>query len=1844
MEQYSSRRSLGQTASTSQLSQQYSTTGGSSRKDVFGSSTDVSSAYRKQHLNDVLFPMPAPSTPSSWTVSDTSRRFPALARRKGQLPESILKTTPGRTKKARIPWISRTEGSKSLDNFASSQVMSGTLAQPQQEDDVASVQDFHKEDSRAILLPHFSGSDNAMLHAGITGGDISFRADVQASDKHLLSSYSELFEERSANFSRGETSTRSDGPDTLRVRVPGRQPQISASVMPGYDFVRDLESKLLSDHPALALSLNTSYMSLPSSRNETVLLADWIQRSLSALRTRKGDARVPVSKLESLDNPKNKLSTEWDGLPEAQVLSLAMTDMIRQVGAHCAERSALLAFLWNEMIDLFENRTNHLEDVIETYDSKMSILLAEAPRLRKQSRLFEDASKKAVFEANAARDAKDRYEIAKEDLTKLNERVNTVFARMTSVENYLDSRMRSIRWQKAMKISSAFTAKLKKRKSIDPSADDYDMELTGEEKLELLEEKLVEHKNKLKDFEDYAVKVAKKNTAIAHLKIAASISEDLQSAVDQMSIEKKNKSDLERKLNMFTSGNIDELEKQVSQSLLDLSLPEVAKLLSSISSEIGGGAMSKLSPEQIAKILVSLPPPRAADLIAHMDIPTVAYAFLNMADKPRLRIFGHVIPDVVSKIFTHMTLIEEEDSNFTLDLASTLVCDVDNDKKVKLLEGYSNKHAVHSMERLKPTDRVEVFNRINTESAIKLLMQSGRDSQQLASILSRCDESVVSKILECMLNESNKNFDAHQKEFACQLLLEFEPEFAANVILCTASLSKKGWPQASTWTHICSDNLDIDDTINVEGQCSRILLNIAQKNLHRAAEFLLKIRDRTFAATLLRILFEGMFGQGEIGLALIEQMVGGMNIPIDAVSLIQLLSNDMKVNHNVATTAIDKQKFGEQFGRNVIEKVPASLAVHFLSGSRIDAYNISCVLKHVKNEEKVNEIVKGLDNTLRELVMRYLAEAKEKMIQKKETSSKRESALIRRRSSAVRTKSIEELRKNIRPARRSMRRSMVSSQKPSSPNSIFQSYLNNKGNDDRPASRGEERNISPVLRRRSKIGEELAKLAEVKKITNHEEVIKRRESIKINLPAAFSAPLVRSTTPTTPTTPPSPGKQQLSQPEQDKVGSVLQKFDVVSSPFKTAVQLKELQERFLGNHRRQWFANHDTRLKVALAQVSDPSLEDKGALSPNKSKVKSLLSHGKGRSGEWLNRMIGSVLTHLIEHQQQHSGTLNHQLTFMTSMSFLDHTLESMHSEFLESYSTNIKVACMSGALRVASWNMHEAFLGYFHKQYGTGTIVEEYMASMLVTLKGKLQENNLKATTILNVIEAGIETPYVKNWKFMHRILWNMISNYWGGDVLARFVAALASVDSFVQAEQHKRSQLNITSLNYEGTSEWLCRRRAEIIADTVLGLRSLEAREIFEERITDLSEPVEKEEEEIYLDILENDVGGVVDETTLEQYNQRHGDSECCWKVLKAEFLYQLCLEARHYELHLTNAILDIFRLCDKDNNGYMDQKEAEEMLEECIAMLKLENQIRRTSKDERLKYNLLNFHTVFKQFWVTAVLVDESSGSTPPSSMHVIEKLVNEAKSMSSNPTLDWAHDVEEISFTGFSAAVRMSNVLRAYIQVFFTPPRENEVDLEDTEVFFSTDNMDDMSPQVYSRNASVAVITKRNSMQVKEQFNPILAKAGASEPILRGLLHRVQEEKHGPSMIKMYLKLLQDMSSIQMNRVRQLAYGPVVTPPEEAEEDEMGQQLYPSFSSTFAKSVKDAKYSMLLLNGMNFSEILSTEVKQLGRSSKVRELIDITKQLNDVSDSVKQALIGIALQRKLHKKKTEYLQSA
>ena len=118
-----------------------------------------------------------------------------------------------------------------------------------------------------------------------------------------------------------------------------------------------------------------------------------------------------------------------------------------------------------------------------------------------------------------------------------------------------------------------------------------------------------------------------------------------------------------------------------------------------------------------------------------------------------------------------------------------------------------------------------------------------------------------------------------------------------------------------------------------------------------------------------------------------------------------------------------------------------------------------------------------------------------------------------------------------------------------------------------------------------------------------------------------------------------------------------------------------------------------------------------------------------------------------------------------------------------------------------------------------------------------------------------------------------------------------------------------------------------------------------------------------------------------------------------------------------------------------------------------------------------------------------------------------------------------------------------------------------------------------------------------------------------------------------MIKMYLKLIQDLTSIQMNRVRQLAYGPVVPPPEEEAKAQADNQLYPSFAGTFSNTIKNAEYSMLLMNGVQFSDILSEEIRSMGKSSRVRDLIRMTKQLHGISDKVRSALVGITVRKRL-----------
>ena len=212
--------------------------------------------------------------------------------------------------------------------------------------------------------------------------------------------------------------------------------------------------------------------------------------------------------------------------------------------------------------------------------------------------------------------------------------------------------------------------------------------------------------------------------------------------------------------------------------------------------------------------------------------------------------------------------------------------------------------------------------------------------------------------------------------------------------------------------------------------------------------------------------------------------------------------------------------------------------------------------------------------------------------------------------------------------------------------------------------------------------------------------------------------------------------------------------------------------------------------------------------------------------------------------------------------------------------------------------------------------------------------------------------------------------------------------------------------------------------------------------------------------------------------------------------------------------------------------------------------------------------------------------------------------------------------------------MSTILRAYIQIFSTPPRENEVDLEDLDVFQGSDSMEDQSPQVQSRNSAVAVITKRHANMFQDQIGRLVSQTGTSEPILRGLLHRVKQESHGSSMIKMYLKLMQDLNSISVNKFRELAYGPI-TPPQGEEGDGGEDQLYKSFCPKFDASIKSAEYAMMLLSGESVGSLLREEAKILGRSARVSDLVRLTKDIQAVSSEVRSALVGIVVRKRLER---------
>ena len=59
-------------------------------------------------------------------------------------------------------------------------------------------------------------------------------------------------------------------------------------------------------------------------------------------------------------------------------------------------------------------------------------------------------------------------------------------------------------------------------------------------------------------------------------------------------------------------------------------------------------------------------------------------------------------------------------------------------------------------------------------------------------------------------------------------------------------------------------------------------------------------------------------------------------------------------------------------------------------------------------------------------------------------------------------------------------------------------------------------------------------------------------------------------------------------------------------------------------------------------------------------------------------------------------------------------------------------------------------------------------------------------------------------------------------------------------------------------------------------------------------------------------------------------------------------------------------------------------------------------------------------------------------------------------------------------------------------------------------------------------------------------------------------------------------------------------------------------------------------MLLLSGQRMASVLSAEARILGESSRVGDLVELTKQLHEVSDAVKHALIGIVVRKRLERR--------
>lgn len=1818
-----------------------------SRKDVAEEHAEgLDAAHRKRELDALLFPSPAGRRlveKAAWTVSSSGRRFPAIAWRKGHLPGAMGSAGAVGSGSGASSSRARKSSTSPPRARASAAELLRQVSRNKQKGR-AQPGGFKDAGGHAIDLPHFSGTGDALRNAIVMHGDISFRLDSEVSAINVAGraqgvaradgspargrGHQAAWAKRRNQEQEHRRGTAEDSGETtasIRVRVPGKQSVFDVATMPGYYFVRDLDSSLDTSYPALALLVDYRLMALPSSRQETLLLADWTERSVENVRSANASKIMRTKKLRkssvtradlasgnlnALENAQAML--EWKEIDEAQVLSMAMADMVRQVGAHCAERGALLAHIWNSTMDVLENRIKYLEDTSARLEAKSSVLIAEAPRLKKQSQLYKDATLRAEKASERSVEAETRAQKSEEYLKKVEIGISKLNSLMKKVDSYIGARMSNLRWQKAVKISTKFNFAKKRGSWVDTKTLELHEEVDSLECLASLDTKLTKHLETLKEFEQYAVSVAKSNAAVSRIKIAANLCQDLQKSIEETSLAKEKKVALEQKLNMFTSGSMEELEQQISESLVDLSPEEIGKLLMSVSAKVAAGALNRLQHEQVAQILSTLSPVKAAEIMESMNPINVASAAMVLDEQMLLKLLQHTSPSMVSKVLTCMAPMHAEGAEYATRLASDLVMQSDDlMKRVTLLEHFNNKDAVFALQQLDRHMQVEIINEIDTENAIRLLLYSNKTVEVLASLLSKCDEEKVSNILECMINESNKNFDKRQKSLACQVMIAFDPDFAANVILCTASISRRAWPEASTWTHICEKSIFEDDEINLEGSCIQIVLALAKKNIQKAAFFIMKIRDRQFAADILSIMLSSFLGGEDKKIAhsiMIELVTDGSHT-FDPIAIIQMFGMQKSVAETIVHKSIESDFIGEAFSKSVIEHVPASQVVQLINRSAVNAMDIAKLMKRVHNSEVTDAILKGFEPVIKELVATYMNESD----QKPNAEVPLEPAKVVQKSPAPSPKPI------IRPKSSQKKRFSLLSSPPQTSSSA------RKSSPPLGASR-----TPPRTPPKSKVAEKLMDAIPLKNVLD--------DMPKPSTPERQRAsPAYR---------PKSVSMIATTKARDTEISKVLKEVVAKGQRRRSLVdqiQLKALQEKVLGRHRRQWM-HQNAALKVALAQASETKTggQRSAAAGQNLVRIQHLLRSGKERSGEWLSRMVEMILQHLVEHyNQQKTSFLIKQLTSVTATQIQRASTTFVPNSF-DNLPLELKLKFMSGSTRVVSWTMSEAVTGFFNKQYGTGHIVDEYIGSVLISLKSKFHDPHSSEDDV-----DFAQRP-------VYKIIWNLITDLWGGDVLARFVNAMSAIDAFVQASfQRKASSLWITSLNYGVSSKWLCRRRAQIIADAVLGSRSKEARKVFEERIDKIAVPVEEDEEEDHhLQVVDSDERGITDLEGLSKAFSPDGTTKHAWKVPKSLFLWQLCMEANHYEKTISKAILSIWRSCDQDNNGYVDKGEAEVMLRECIEKLDIQSQILKVDPtgDNQEKPGVPTFESIFEQFWSSAVLVDESCNSTPPSAIGVIEKLVMDAQKKSGQTSTKWVLGVGEISFTGFTAAVRMSPLVRSYIQIFHTKPRDFDYSYEDIDPHDIFENAG--SNKITDKDATLTLVTKRHTKFVKDRLHRIFLNCGESEPLLRGLFHRIEEDQNGPNISKLYLKMLQEIDGIQINKLRDymiLKTDPpdnILRPGVDDEGGDAGQDAtsLEGFHKNFDAGLKQAEQSMLILSGCSLTDILKEEITEVTKRSKVQDMVQLVKGMGAAQRSLRDGLLRLAVRRRVAKMRENALTNA